>query len=165
VDGQRLDSLTAAVAPVVMVSAAGLLFNGVQAKNLHLSDRIRALAAEMRHPDLTPTRRMQVLRQLTLFHTRIRLSQWSLDCIYLAILCFILTSLLLASTLWIGPPVLPALTTGIFLLGVAVLVVALGLEFVEMAIALKTIEIEIQSAMPSAAPRDAGAAHGLGKIP
>lgn len=164
-DGQSLDSLTAAVAPVVMVSAAGLLFNGVQAKNLHLSDRIRALAAEMRHPELTPTRRTQVLGQLALFHTRIRLSQWSLDFIYLAILCFILTSLLLASTLWIGPPALPALITAVFLLGVAVLVVALGLEFVEMAIALRTIDIEIRGALQDAAPPDAGAAHGRGEIP
>jgi hypothetical protein len=164
VDGQSLDSLTAAVAPVVMVSAAGLLFNGVQAKNLHLSDRIRALA-EMRHPGLTPTRRTQVLGQLALFHTRIRLSQWSLDFIYLAILCFILPSLLLASRLWIGPPVLPALITAIFLLGVAVLVVALGLDFVEMAIALRTIDIEIRGALQDAAPPDAGAAHGRGEIP
>ena len=159
-----LDSLTAAVAPVVMVSAAGLLFNGVQAKNLHLSDRIRGLAAEMRYAGLTPTRRAQVLRQLPLFHTRIRLSQWSLDFIYLAILCFILSSLLLASTLWIGPPVLPAVITAIFLLGVAVLVIALGLEFVEMAIALKTIEIEMRGALEDAAPDDARAAHGRGKI-
>ena len=38
-DAQNLEPLTSAVAPVVMVSAAGRLFNGVQANHLHLSDR------------------------------------------------------------------------------------------------------------------------------
>lgn len=145
-DALALESLTSAVAPIVLVSAAGLLFNGIQAKNLHLSDRIRALAAEARHPDISLARRKDVLAQLPLFYRRIRLSQWSLDCLYLAILCFVLTSLLLASVLWRGAPVLPTLVATIFLGGVGVLVIALLLEFVEMAIALKTIEIEIHSA-------------------
>ena len=128
-DGQSLDSLTAAVAPVVMVSAAGLLFNGVQAKNLHLSDRIRAPRRRCgtrssrppaghrcwaNWPCSTPASDSANGRST---------SSTSLS------LCFILTSLLLASTLWIGPPALPALITAVFLLGVAVLVVALGLEF------------------------------------
>ncbi len=139
-----LAALTSAVAPVVMVSAAGLLFNGIQAKNLHLSDRIRALMAEMRHPDADDARRAQIVEQLALFGRRIRLSQWSLDMLYLAILCFVVTSLLLASTLWLGPPVLPMGITLIFALGVTVLIVALVLEFVEMWIALRTIQIEMR---------------------
>ena len=40
------------------------LFNGIQAKNLHLSDRIRALTAELRHPALTSDRQHQILDQL-----------------------------------------------------------------------------------------------------
>ena len=146
-DVQSFDSLTAAIAPVVMVSAAGLIFNGVQAKNLHLSDRIRALAMEGRRPELTPARQIQVRTQVTLFRARIRLSQWSLDCLYVAMLCFIVTSLLLASTLWIGAPVLPKLVTAIFLLGVVVLIAALILELVELTIALRTIDIEIRDAL------------------
>jgi hypothetical protein len=124
-----------------MVSAAGLLANGVQAKNLHLADRIRALMTEYRRPDTTVPRRAQLAAQLGLFHRRVRLSQWSLDLIYLAILCFIVTSLLLASQLWFGPPAVPVT---IFAVGVAVLVVALVLEFVEMWIALETIRIEMR---------------------
>ena len=134
-------ALTSAVAPVVMVSAAGLLATGVQGKNLHLADRIRALMTEYRHPDTTAPRRAQITAQLPLFYRRIRLSQWSLDMIYLAILCFIVTSLLLASQLWFGSPAVPVT---IFAVGVAVLVVALVLEFIEMWIALDTIRIEMR---------------------
>ncbi len=146
-DAQSLEGLTSAVAPIVMVSAAGLLFNGVQAKNLHLSDRIRSLAAEYRHQETTPDRRAQVTAQVGLFDKRIRLSQGALELLYIAILSFVANSLLLASSLWIGPRVLPAVTTGIFVLGVLLLFVALVLEFVEMWVGLKTIEIEVESAL------------------
>ena len=74
-DVQSFDSLTAAIAPVVMVSATGLIFNGVQAKNLRLSDRIRALAMEARRPELPRARQIQVRTQVKLFRARIRLSQ------------------------------------------------------------------------------------------
>ena len=139
-----LSTLTSAVAPVVMVSAAGLLFNGIQAKNLHLSDRIRGLMAELRLGATAETRRRQILQQLPLFHRRIKLSQRSLDMLYVSIFCFVMTSLLLTCSLWIGLRVLPAITTIIFAAGVAVLVVALVLEFIEMSIALRTIEIEMR---------------------
>ncbi len=140
---QNFDILTAAVAPIVMVSAAGLLFNGVQAKNLHLSDRIRGLMAEIRDPAIKPDRRRQVTAQLPYFDRRMRLSQHALELIYIAILCFVLTSLLLASALWAGPPVLPIVVMTIFIVGVAVLIGALVLEFVEMWLSLRTIEIEM----------------------
>jgi hypothetical protein len=138
--------LTTAVAPIVLVSAAGLLFNGIQAKNLHLSDRTRALPAELRHPALTPDRKCQILDQLPYFARRIRLSQYALELLYIAILCFVGTSFLLASAFWVGAPTLPLVITLIFLTGVSLLIVALGLEFVEMWIGLKTIDIEMRDA-------------------
>ena len=138
-----ITALTSAVAPVVMVSAAGLLLTSVQAKNLHLADRIRGLMTEYRNPETAVPRRTQLASQLHLFHRRIRLSQWSLDMIYVAILCFILTSFLLASRIF-GPHVDSATLLSIFALGVAVLVIALVLEFIEMSIALQTIKIEMR---------------------
>lgn len=141
-----LASLTSAVAPVVMVSAAGLLFNGVQAKNLHISDRIRALMTELRRSETGDGRRAQIREQLALFDRRIRLSQWALDMIYAAILCFVVASLLLASAGWFEAPVLPVGVMFVFALGVVVLMAALVLEFVEMLVALKTIQIEMRDA-------------------
>jgi hypothetical protein len=142
-DASSLESLTSAIAPVVMVSAAGLLFNGIQTKNLHLSDRIRSLAAEQRDPTTTADRQAQLRAQLPLFDERFRLSQKSLEIIYVAILCFVVTSLLLAATLWITPGALRIIVTIVFLAGVAALIVALGLEFREMLISLRAIEIEM----------------------
>ena len=139
-----LSTLTSAVAPVVMVSAAGLLLTGVQAKNLHLADRIRSLTAERRLRTTEETRRAQIGEQLPLLLRRVRLSQWSLNMLYVAIFCFVVTSLLLASSLWIGLRMLPVITTMVFAAGVAVLVVALVLEFLEMVIGLRTIEIEMR---------------------
>src|SRR5713101_8476059 len=140
---QSVDILTTAVAPIVMVSAAGLLFNGVQTKNLHLSDRIRGLMSEVRNSETPPDRRQQVLAQLVYFDRRMRLSQHALELIYLAILCFVLTSLLLATVLWASRPVLPVVIAVIFVVGVAVLIGALVLEFVEMWLSLQTIKIEM----------------------
>jgi len=143
-------ALSSAVAPVVMVSAAGLLFNGIQAKNLHLSDRIRALMVEFRDGQTTAARRAQLRAQLDLFDRRIRLSQWSLDMIYISILCFVVTSLLLVSGLWFGPLVGPLTILVLFAIGVVVLVAAIVLEFVEMLTALKTIRIETRDATTAA---------------
>ncbi len=145
-DSPSLQALTTAVAPIVLVSAAGLLYTGVQTKNLHLSDRIRALTAELRNPSITPARRQQVLDQLPHFVRRIRLSQHSLELLYVGILCFVMTSLLLASTLWVAHRALPVVITVVFVAGVLLLILALALEFVEMWIGMKTIEIETKDA-------------------
>ena len=92
----------------------------------------------------SPSFRRQVTDQLPYFAQRIRLSQHALELLYIAILCFVGTSLLLASAFGVGSTVLPWVITGIFLMGVALLIGALVLEFVEMWIGLKTIDIELQ---------------------
>lgn len=147
---QDLQVITSAVAPIVMVSAAGLLFMGVQAKNLHLADRVRALMAEYRTLTARPsdeTRRAQILEQIVLFIQRIHLSQRALELLYIAIVCFVLTSLLLAAAPWVGGPVMPASTAGVFVAGVVFLLLALLLEYREMHVGLKTIAIEVEGAL------------------
>jgi hypothetical protein len=142
--------ITSAVAPIVMVSAAGLLSMGVQAKNLHLADRLRALMNEYRALTLEPTheqRREQIVAQLALFKRRICLSQRALEFIYLAMVAFVVTSLLLAATPWIRDAATPALTAWVFVVGVLLLLVALVLEFWEMHLGLRTVSIEIGGAL------------------
>ncbi len=139
--------ITSAVAPVVMVSAAGLLFMGVQAKNMQLADRIRALAAEYRALAADAAgraRREQITRQLVLFERRIRLSQRALELLYLALVCFVLTSFLLAATPWLGGLARMAPEAVLFLLGVAFLLAALIAEYLEMRVGLQTIAIETE---------------------
>ena len=142
---ESLQTLTSAVAPVVMVSAAGLLFMGMQAKNLHLADRVRALTTEYRTlpPDpIHEPRRRQIADQVALFERRVGLSQHALECIYLSIVCFVVTSLLLLLASAAMPVVATHAVVVIFLLGVVLLLGALALEFLEMRVGLHTISIE-----------------------
>ena len=120
---------------------------GVQTRNLNLSDRMRALTREYRgllSEQAHHERRDQIVAQLALFERRIRLSQRALEMLYLAIVCFVMTSLLLvlASAAWLGRFVIPAVIGTTFVLGVALLLASLVLEFLELRAGLKTMEIE-----------------------
>jgi Protein of unknown function (DUF2721) len=156
---QTSSVITSAVAPIVMVSAAGLLFMGLQSKNMQLADRIRALTAEYRASPATAAeleRRQHIVDQLRLFERRIRLSQRALELIYLAIVCFVTTSLLLPAVTWLSGRVQAVTVAGIFVLGVILLLCALIVEFMEMRIGLQTIRIEIDDALRAPGGRRPG---------
>ncbi len=147
---QNFQVISSAVAPIVMVSAAGLLSMGVQGKNLHLADRIRALMSEHRALAAEPAqqqRREQIVEQLVVFRRRVRLSQRSLQSVYLAMVAFVVTSLLLAAMPWIGGEATAALIAAVFLLGVVLLLGTLVLEFWEMYLGLQTVDMEIGGAL------------------
>jgi Protein of unknown function (DUF2721) len=147
---QSLQVITSAIAPVVMVSATGLLFVGVQAKHLHLADRLRALMTEYRTlgPDAAhQERREQIVAQLVLFTKRIRLSLGALELLYVAVFCFVMTSLFLVSESFTAPLVTPAVTPVMFVLGVSCLLVAQVFEFLELQTGLKTVLIETSDAV------------------
>ena len=142
-----LPLITAAVAPVVMVSAAGLLFLGIQTKNLHLADRIRALTAEYRGlpvNSVSAARRDQLATQLGLFERRLRLSQRALEFLLAALLIFVLTSLLLATGAWPGNRIFTVGGVVSFVGGVECVFAALLVEFLEMRTGLRTIDLEMQ---------------------
>jgi hypothetical protein len=139
-----VDVIATAVAPIVMVSATGLLFIGGQTKNLHLADRVRDLMREYREATSTEDteRREGIRAQVVLFERRIRLSQRALELLYGAIVAFVTTTLLLAVAPWMGQTVVPSpVTAGVFILGIASLLLALVLEFLEMRAGLSTIVI------------------------
>jgi hypothetical protein len=142
--------ITSAIAPVVMVSATGLLFMGVQAKHLHLADRLRALMTEYRTLGADPAhqdRREPLVAQLVLFTKRIRLSLRALELLYVAVFCFVMTSLFLVSESFTAPLVTPAVTPVMFVLGVSCLLLALVFEFLELRTGLTTILIETSDAV------------------
>jgi len=137
-----------------MVSAAGLLFVGVQTKNLHLADRVRNLMREYRETGSNDRERRQAISaQVVLFEKRIRLSQRALESLYGAIVCFVMTTLLLAVAPWTGQTAVPnTLTGGIFILGIAGLLIALFLELLEMRTGLRTIAIETSAISDDSRP-------------
>lgn len=151
-EGETLQAINSAVAPIVMVSAAGVLSMGVQAKNLHLADRLRTLMSEYRTLPSEPAgqpRRDEILAQLALFRSRIALSQRALECNYVAMVTFMVTSLLLVATPWLRGGGAPAVTMGVFVIGVLLLLIALVPEFWEMHLGLRTVDIEIGGATGS----------------
>ncbi len=144
-----VDLIATAVAPIVMVSATGLLFIGVQTKNPHLADRVRDLMREYREAISCKDteRREATVAQIVLFERRIRLSQRALESLYGAIVSFVMTTLLLAVAPWTGQTAVPsAVTAGIFIFGTASLLLALVLEFLEMRAGLSTIAIATRMA-------------------
>ena len=146
-DAATADVITTAVAPIVMVSASGLLFIGIQNKNLALADRLRNLTREYR-TELgagSSDRRENIRAQLALFEKRLRTSQHALESLYVAIFCFVATAMLLAATPWLGRmPVLPV-AGALFTIGIAFVLLAIVLEFLEMRVGLETVVLELRS--------------------
>jgi hypothetical protein len=144
-DAATVDVITTAVAPIVMVSASGLLFVGIQTKNLSLADRVRDLAREFRGlPAADPTGRRESIRaQVALFERRLRTSQHALESIYVAIFFFVATAMLLAAAPWLGRA--PVAAAAVFTLGIAFLLLAIVLEFLEMRVGHETIALELRS--------------------
>jgi uncharacterized membrane protein (DUF485 family) len=98
-------------------------------------------------------RREAVRAQIALFERRIRLSQRALELLYGAIVSFVTTTLLLAVAPWMGQTTVPSpVTAGIFILGIASLLLALVLEFLEMQAGLSTIAIVIRVACEDSPP-------------
>src|SRR3989441_12524472 len=140
------DATPTAVAPIVMVSAGGLMFTGIQTENLHLADRTRDLTRGPRAaggPDAA-VRREAIRAQITLFEKRLRTSQHALESIYLAIFCFVATAMLLATAPWLGRATMVG-AGAVFTLGIAFVLLAIVLEFLEMRAGLETMAIELRS--------------------
>src|SRR2546428_4286884 len=140
------DVISHAVAPIVMVSAGGLLFIGIQTKNLHLADRIRDLAREYRAAGGSDgaVRREAIRAQIALFEKRLRTSQHALESIYLAIFCFVATAILLAAAPWLGRATM--LGAGVvFTLGIAFVLLAIALEVLEMRAGPETLALDQRS--------------------
>jgi hypothetical protein len=72
-----LSVVATAVTPVVMVSATAILVSGVNTRYIAISDRVRALAREYRDERISPERRRNIRRQMTIFRRRLHLVSWA----------------------------------------------------------------------------------------
>lgn len=102
-DTATADVIATAAAPVVMVSAGGLLFE-----------------------------------------KRVRATQRALESLYVAIFCFVATAMLLAAAPWLGRAPM-AVAGAVFTLGIAFVLLAIVLEFLEMRVGLQTMALELRS--------------------
>jgi hypothetical protein len=133
--------LTAAVTPVVLVSATAILISGTNSRYISISDRMRALAHEYRDPNCIEQRRMTISREMLTFRHRIHLVSWAVRALYTAVGAFVTDALIISATLW--RQMLAAATLPFFLLGISLIVLALVCQLLELQSSNRTISLEI----------------------
>lgn len=132
--------ISAAVAPVVLISAVAILFSGLTAKHSHLADQIRQLTTEFRHEGTCSDRRRAIKHQLRLFERRINCLWVANSCLSLAILSFVVTVLFVVAsqrTAQLGLFGIAAMLTGLIFL-----IVALSFETFEIALGRASLVLE-----------------------
>ena len=135
-------AISAAVTPVVMISANAILISAITSKHQSMSDRLRALTAEWRNAATPVTRREAISLQLRLFDERLRWVTWSHIILYMATACFIAMVIAIAVS-----PRLEALSgasLGLLIAGVALMFLGILLELLDLAKARATLELEIK---------------------
>ncbi len=136
-----LSVISTAVTPVVMVSACGTLTISVNARQQHLSDKIRGAAAEIRSVKTSDERRAQLREQIRVFERRFVCTWLAADALYGAITCFLLTTLFIVWTerrLSQGP-LFPLV---FFVLGICLMLAAAMGVVLEVALSRRTLQIE-----------------------
>jgi hypothetical protein len=140
-----LQVLAAAVTPVVLVSATAILISGCNSRYISMSDRIRALTHEYRDRSSTERRRAVITRELPTFLRRIRLVAWAVRVLYAAVGCFVTDALLISFTLW--RQMLIEATLPLFLLGIALIVIAVICQLLELQLSNRTITVEVSDVL------------------
>lgn len=136
-----LQVLAAAVTPVVLVSATAILISGVNSRYIAVADRMRALAHEYRDEQCPLTRRAVISQQMETFRARIDLVAWAVRALYASVGCFITDAMIISATAWRSA--LENATLPFFLLGIALILIGITLELIELQLSGRTIRGEI----------------------
>jgi hypothetical protein len=139
-------AISAAVTPVVMISANAILIGAINSKHQSMSDRLRALTAEWRNAATPLTRREQIAGQVRLIDERLRWVTWSHIILYTASACFIATVIVIAVS-----PALEAFSGAsleLLIAGVSLMFVGIVLELLDLAKARATVGMEIKDVIP-----------------
>jgi hypothetical protein len=135
-------SISAAVTPVVMISANAILISAISSKHQSMSDRLRALTAEWRNPGTSDGRRDSLARQVKLFDHRIRWVTWSHIVLYTATGCFISMVIVIALSPHLES--LSGASLGLLIAGVTLMFVGILLELLDLAKARATVGLEVR---------------------
>jgi len=133
--------LTAAVTPVVLVSATAILISGINSRYISISDRLRSLAHEYRDPSCPPERRVIITREIITFRHRMHLMSWAVRSLYAAVGAFIVDALIISATLW--RQMLAGATLPLFMAGILLVLFALVCQLLELRSSDRTIAIEL----------------------
>ena len=90
-----LQIISAAVTPVVMISAAAALIIGINQKHVAIMEALRALTNEYRDEGTTEKRRTDIQEQVPLFMQRLRYTATGHRWLYASEVCFVATVLII----------------------------------------------------------------------
>jgi hypothetical protein len=135
-------AISAAVTPVVMISANAILISAISSKHQSMSDRLRALTAEWRAHGTPVTRKEAIASQLRLFDERLRWITWSHIILYAATACFIVMVIVIAASPALE--VLSGASLDLLIAGVALMFAGILLELLDLAKARTTVRLEIR---------------------
>jgi VIT1/CCC1 family predicted Fe2+/Mn2+ transporter len=135
-------AISAAVTPVVMISANAILISAISSKHQSMSDRMRALTAEWRGVATPESRREAVAAQIRMFDSRLRWVTWSHIVLYIATVCFIAMVIVIAVS-----PALQVLSGAplvLLIAGVSLMLLGIVLELLDLAKARTTAGLEVR---------------------
>ena len=139
------------LAPAVMISSAALLLLGFQNRFSSLMNRFRALTHEKRslfsEPNRTAAQTMRLKslsKQISGLSRRVTYIKNAILLSYAAIVCFIVTSILLFVKIYAGVETL-SLTVTFFLLGLLLIFADCVLMMIEISLAFQIVAIEQKS--------------------
>ena len=139
------------LAPAIMISSCGLILLGLQNKYSNIINRIRDLNDEKRRLESTESmdavqdKRMRSLKaQIDKLLIRAKLDRNSILSLYLAILSFILTSLLIAPA-YFGYFGLIPLAIAFFVAGIALVLTGVIYVALEVSRSYKVVKYEVES--------------------
>jgi Protein of unknown function (DUF2721) len=138
---ESVQVLTAAVTPVVLVSATAILISGINTRYVSISDRLRSLAHEYRDPACPHDRQATISREVAAFQHRMHLMSWAVRSLYAAVGAFIIDALIISATLW--REMLAAATLPLFVAGIVLVLFAISCQLVELRSSDRTIAIEV----------------------
>lgn len=137
-----IDTISAAVTPVVMISANAILISSVSSKHDSMASRLRLLAAEFRTPGTTMERQRVIQEQIRMFAKRLWRVSMAHLLLYGAAACFIGIVLMIAVSVVVQVPTEVSLV--LLSAGVAMMFFAILFELVELHAAHVTIQLEIR---------------------
>jgi hypothetical protein len=138
-----LQHISAAVTPVVLISACAALILGVNNKLSNLADRVRASAAEYRDKATLAERRSQLCAQIGILYRRFLLTWLALFALYGAVSAFTVMTLLILLT----QRQMLSFDNGtltLFMVGLVLMLAASILEIGEVALATRSLRVEIR---------------------
>ena len=144
----HIDIISGVLAPVLLISGAGLLALSIQTRYGRVIDRIREFGAEMRkdHPgccseEMRKKRRKSVNTQTELLLKRGRYLRNALFFLYLAVLLASLTSFLILASF-----VVDTMGLEVFLLSVGMVFLVLGMisAIQDVALSYRAVELEME---------------------